>query len=184
MKTIFAKTHPANTCAPSDADRVSYRTRLLTEERNMTKQKEESRTAIRTPAQKGARLILGLAMLAMTGIAGIATAAPVEIENPGFEDPVLPAVRHAPVRYIGALSSRRTSADRAKRLRAAGWTDDEIARIHAPIGIDIGAEQPSEVAVSILAEIIRVRYGAGTGMSLRGVEGRIHPQRGEEEGTT
>ncbi len=101
-----------------------------------------------------------------------------------FEDPVLPAVRHAPVRYVGALSSRRTSADRAKRLRAAGWTDDEIARIHAPIGIDIGAEQPSEVAVSILAEIIRVRYGAGTGLSLRGVEGRIHPQRGEEEGTT
>ncbi len=100
-----------------------------------------------------------------------------------FEDPVLPAVRRAPVRYIGALGSRRTSANRAERLRAAGWADDEIARIHAPIGIDIGAEQPSEVAVSILAEIVRVRYGVGTGMSLRGVEGRIHRQRGPEEGT-
>jgi len=99
-----------------------------------------------------------------------------------FEDPVLPAVRSAPVRYIGALGSRRTAANRAQRLRTAGWTEDEIARIHAPIGIDIGAEQPSEVAVSILAEIVRVRYGAGTGLSLRGAEGRIHRRRGEEDG--
>lgn len=100
-----------------------------------------------------------------------------------FEDPVLPAVRKAPVRYIGALGSRRTSRTRADRLRDAGWSEDEIARIHAPIGIDIGAEQPSEVAVAILAEMVRVRYGAGSGLSLRGVETRIHPQRGEEPGT-
>ncbi len=100
-----------------------------------------------------------------------------------FEDPVLPAVRKAPVRYIGALGSRRTSRNRAERLREAGWSDEEIGRIHAPIGIDIGAEQPGEVAVSILAEMIRVRYGAGSGLSLRGVETRIHPQRGDEPGT-
>ncbi|MCH8129572.1 MAG: XdhC family protein, partial [Acidobacteria bacterium] len=56
-------------------------------------------------------------------------------------------------------------------------------RIHAPIGIDIGAEEPAEIALSILAEIVRARYGAGTGMSLRGQEGRIHTQRGAEEGT-
>lgn len=101
-----------------------------------------------------------------------------------FEDPVLPAVRKAPVRYIGALGSRRTSRARAERLREAGWSEDEIARIHAPIGIDIGAEQPSEVAVAILAEMVRVRYGAGSGLSLRGVATRIHPQRGDESGTT
>ena len=100
-----------------------------------------------------------------------------------FEDPVLPAVRKAPVRYIGALGSRRTSRTRVERLRDAGWSEDEISRIHAPIGIDIGAEQPSEVAVAILAEMVRVRYGAGSGLSLRGVETRIHPQRGEESGT-
>ncbi len=100
-----------------------------------------------------------------------------------FEDPVFPAVRHTPVRYLGALGSRRTARARAERLASAGWSDEEIAKIHAPIGIDIGAEHPAEVAVSILAEMVRARYGVGTGLSLRGTEGRIHAQRGAEEGT-
>jgi len=100
-----------------------------------------------------------------------------------FEDPVFPAVRDKPIRYIGAMGSRRTSRERAERLAAEGWSEEEIERIHAPIGIDIGAEQPSEVALSILAEIIQARYGVGTGMSLRGQEGRIHSQRGKEDGT-
>jgi len=101
-----------------------------------------------------------------------------------FEDPVLGAVRSAPVRYIGALGSRRTSRERVERLLAEGWSDDEVGRIHGPIGMDIGAETPAEIAVSIVGEITRVRYGAGTGLSLVGQEGRIHPQRGAEEGTT
>jgi len=100
-----------------------------------------------------------------------------------FEGPVFPAVRHAPVRYIGAMGSRRTARMRAEGLTAEGWSEEEIERIHAPIGIDIGAEEPAEIALSILAEIVRARYGAGTGMSLRGQEGRIHTQRGAEEGT-
>lgn len=100
-----------------------------------------------------------------------------------FEDPVLAAVRSAPVAYVGALGSRRTSRERGERLAAAGWTAEQIGRLHAPIGIDIGAETPAEIAVSILGEITRVRYGAGSGMSLRGQAGRIHPQRGAEEGT-
>ena len=100
-----------------------------------------------------------------------------------FEDPVLAAIKAAPARYMGALGSRRTSRERAERLAAEGWAQEEIDRIHAPIGIDIGAETPAEIAVSILSEITRVRYGAGTGMSLVGQEGRIHPQRGEEPGT-
>ena len=82
------------------------------------------------------------------------------------------------------MGSRRTSRERAERLTREGWSQQEIDRIHAPIGIDIGAEQPSEVALSILAEIVRVRYGVGTGMSLHGQEGRIHTQRGEEDGTS
>ncbi len=100
-----------------------------------------------------------------------------------FEDPVFAAVHKAPVRYLGALGSRRTARARAERLSLAGWSDEEIAAIHAPIGIDIGAEHPAEVAVSILAEMVQARYGVGTGLSLRGVEGRIHAQRGAEEGT-
>jgi len=101
-----------------------------------------------------------------------------------FEDLVLAAVRRAPVRYVGALGSRRRSRERVERLRTDGWSDDDVNRIHGPIGMDIGAETPAEIAVSILGEITRVRYGAGTGLSLVGQEGRIHPQRGAEEGTT
>ncbi len=100
-----------------------------------------------------------------------------------FEEPVLAAVRDAPVRYIGAMGSRRTHRARLERLRGQGWTEEQLERIHGPIGIDIGAETPAETAIAILAEMIQVRYGHGTGRSLRGVEGRIHRQRGEEPAT-
>lgn len=100
-----------------------------------------------------------------------------------FEKPLFPALRTSPVRYIGAMGSRRTHRARLERLRGEGWSDEELERIHGPIGIDIGAETPAETAVSILAEVVQVRYGHGTGLSLRGVEGRIHRQRGPEPGT-
>ncbi len=99
-----------------------------------------------------------------------------------FEDPVFPVLKERPVRYIGAMGSRRTHRMRSERLAGEGWSDDEIARIHGPVGLDIGAEQPAEVAVSILAEMIQVRYGSGTGLSLKGREGRIHRQRTEDTG--
>ncbi len=99
-----------------------------------------------------------------------------------FEDPVLPWVLASPAKYIGAMGSRRTTAKRAEKLRAMGYSDEQIERVHGPIGLDIGAEQPAETAVSILAEMIQVRYGAGTGESLRGSTRRIHPQRTEDEG--
>ena len=100
-----------------------------------------------------------------------------------FEDPVMPVIRNAPVRYIGAMGSRRTHRDRVARLQEAGWSEDEVARIHGPVGLDLGAETPAEMAVAILAEIIQIRYGHGSGVSLQGREGRIHIQRGDEEGT-
>ena len=63
------------------------------------------------------------------------------------------------VAYIGAMGSRRTHDDRIKRLQEAGLTDDELARLSSPIGLDLGARTPEETAVSIAAEIIALRWG-------------------------
>ena len=75
--------------------------------------------------------------------------------------------------YVGAMGSRRTHDDRTARLREAGLTDDELALLSSPIGLDLGARTPEETAVSIAAEIIAGRWG-GTGERLAGTAGRIH----------
>ena len=81
--------------------------------------------------------------------------------DPKIDDP---ALTHALARdcfYIGALGSKKTHARRVERLKAAGIGDNEIARIHSPIGLDIGAVSPSEIAVAILGEITaRLRQSA------------------------
>jgi xanthine dehydrogenase accessory factor len=96
------------------------------------------------------------------------------------EDPVLEAALKSEVRYIGTMGSRRTQRLREERLSEKGLLVEDIARIKGPVGLDIGAETPQEVAVSILAEMTLIRYGHGTGMSLRGTEGRVHKQRPED----
>jgi xanthine dehydrogenase accessory factor len=78
-----------------------------------------------------------------------------------------------PLAYLGAMGSRRTNDDRAARLRELGFTDEELAKLHAPIGLDVGGRTPEETAVSIAAEIIGQRWG-GTGTQLRLVDGPIH----------
>jgi xanthine dehydrogenase accessory factor len=71
-----------------------------------------------------------------------------------IDDEALSIALKSPCRYIGSLGSKRTHAKRVERLKAAGFTDADIARIHAPVGIDIDAETPGEIATSILAQII------------------------------
>lgn len=78
-----------------------------------------------------------------------------------IDDEALTAALRSPCLYIGALGSRGTHAKRLERLAAAGFTAEELARIHAPIGLAIGAKGPAEIAVSILAEIIKVARSAG-----------------------
>lgn len=74
--------------------------------------------------------------------------------DPKIDDPSLAAALRSPCFYIGALGSRKTHERRVQRLTTSGFTDADLARIHAPIGLDIGAVSPAEIAVSILAEIV------------------------------
>ena len=76
--------------------------------------------------------------------------------DPKLDDPALRAALASPVFYIGALGSRRNHGVRLERLRASGFSDDDLARIHAPVGLDIGALTPGEIAASILAELVQV----------------------------
>ncbi len=76
--------------------------------------------------------------------------------DPKIDDPALQAALRSDAFYIGALGSRRTHAKRGQRLESAGFDATQFARIHGPVGLDIGALTPGEIAVSILAEITAV----------------------------
>jgi xanthine dehydrogenase accessory factor len=90
-----------------------------------------------------------------------------------FDIPVLQEALTMPVAYVGAIGSRRTCAHRVQRLRDLGVPEDHLARLRSPIGLDLGAHTPEEVAISILAEIIAVTRG-GTGRPLTDTDGPIH----------
>jgi len=80
--------------------------------------------------------------------------------DPKIDDPAILAALQSDVFYLGCLGSTRTHAKRLERLRAQGVSEADLARIHAPVGLDIGARSPAEIAVSILAEITqRLRQG-------------------------
>ena len=101
--------------------------------------------------------------------------------DPKFDVPLLELALRRPAAYIGAMGSRRTHDDRLRRLREVGLTDDELARLSSPVGLDIGARTPEETAVSVAAEIIQRRWG-GTGQPLSETTGRIHEERAPVRG--
>jgi len=101
------------------------------------------------------------------------TAIVVLTHDPKFDVPLLVLAVRSVAGYIGAMGSRGTQAERLEMLREAGLTEAELARISAPIGLDIGARTPEETAVSIAAEIIAMRSGR-SGRRLRDGTGPVH----------
>lgn len=87
----------------------------------------------------------------------VSTAVVTLTHDPKLDDPALEAALKSDVFYIGALGSRKTHAKRKERLAEVGITDEMFARIHGPVGLNIGAKSPAEIAVSILGQIVEVR---------------------------
>lgn len=81
--------------------------------------------------------------------------------DPKLDDPAIQVAARSPAFYLGCLGSKKTHAKRVERLRQAGLAEAEIARIHAPVGLDIGAKTPAEIALSVLAQITLVLRQGG-----------------------
>lgn len=79
--------------------------------------------------------------------------------DPKLDDPAIIGALRSPARFVGAIGSPRTQAARRERLRGAGLSEEQIARLHGPVGLDIGAQTPEEIAVAILAQIIAAKNG-------------------------
>jgi xanthine dehydrogenase accessory factor len=79
--------------------------------------------------------------------------------DPKFDDPAILLALRSPAAYVGAIGSRRAQTARRERLRAAGLTEEELARLRGPIGLDLGGRQPAETALAILGEMTAARYG-------------------------
>ena len=102
-----------------------------------------------------------------------ATAIAVLTHDPKLDDAALVIALRSNAAYIGAMGSRRAQAGRRERLMAKGIAEDELGRISAPIGLDLGALTAEETALSIMAEIVAMRYGRRGGR-LAHAKGRIH----------
>jgi xanthine dehydrogenase accessory factor len=94
--------------------------------------------------------------------------------DPKFDVPAIVSALETDVGYIGVMGSRRTHRERLERLVAEGVTTDDIARLHSPIGLDLGARTPEETAISICAEIIAARAGREQIVALTDSDGPIH----------
>lgn len=102
-----------------------------------------------------------------------ATSIVVLTHDPKLDDAALTIALRSPARYVGAMGSRRAQEARRERLVAAGFEDEELERLAAPVGLDLGALSAEETALSILAEVVAVRHGREGGR-LRHAAGRIH----------
>ncbi|NUP73857.1 MAG: XdhC family protein, partial [Sinomonas sp.] len=122
-----------------------------------------------------------LAAEAAAGRLDARTALCVLSHDPKFDIPLLDAALRLDLAYVGAMGSRRSHEQRIASLLEAGHGPLDLGRLHSPIGIDLGAVTPAEVAVSILAEVIASRAPGASGASLRDRTGRIHPM-GPEPG--
>jgi xanthine dehydrogenase accessory factor len=112
---------------------------------------------------------------ALTRLGGIdpATSIAVLTHDPKLDDAVLEIALRSPARFIGAMGSRRAQAKRRERLLELGFSDEELERMSAPLGLDLGAVSGEETALSILAEIVAARHGREGGR-LAKIKGRIH----------
>jgi xanthine dehydrogenase accessory factor len=121
----------------------------------------DPRGAFATPARFGkAKLCRDWPDEALPKLGSDANTALVALtHDPKLDDPALLFALRSDALYVGALGSRKTHAKRVDRLLAAGLSAEAIERIHAPIGLDIGAEGPAEIALSIIAEIVAAKRG-------------------------
>ena len=94
-------------------------------------------------------------------VSAVLTALVLLTHDPKLDDPALEEALRSDVFYIGALGSTRTHAKRVERMKERGLSDAQIARIHGPIGLDIGAAGPAEIAVAILAQMTQVLRQGG-----------------------
>jgi xanthine dehydrogenase accessory factor len=112
---------------------------------------------------------------------GPSDAVAVLSHDPKFDEPAIVEAFRRGARYVGAVGSRKTQADRHERLVAAGLPPEDLQRLRGPIGLDLGGREPSETALAIMAEIVAARRG-GTGEPLR--SRRAGPASGGEATST
>ncbi len=119
----------------------------------------DPRTAFATPERfPGVRVLADWPDDVMPALAFDAyTAVALLTHDPKIDDQALVAALRAECFYVGALGSRKTHGRRLDRMRAEGFADGDLARVHAPIGLDIGAVSPAEIAVAILGEVVAAR---------------------------
>ncbi|CUR59082.1 hypothetical protein NOCA2570015 [metagenome] len=127
---------------------------------------------------------LGWAVSSSSEVSSPVDAVIVTSHHEDVDGPAIKAALALGTEYVGAMGSRRTQARRREWLLANGVSASALGALHAPIGLDIGADEPGEIAISILAEIVAVRRGRLSGVtSISERDGAIHPELAPGEAT-